>query len=293
MKKSHLFLGIIASLSLIAGATSCSSSSGSFTNKEKQNVEVLTGLKLLESSFVNSGAIKKAAVVGDTTEDEIAQLLPSIDALLNNGTLIDSKVENVETTINEVTYSFKETIKYKDSNLKDASYTLFYNKKTSTTKDLFEDFDDKFEKETRKVLNGVVLMEEETYYPFKSTTVEEKEGNEVEVERSFVINIDTTSYIRVEEENEKEGRETETEFSYLLVKNGRKELEYSISIENERNKFTEVEYELNGVEYEVSKAKRNGEEVYKVEKENRTGIEKTYYYKKITLEDGGVKFELI
>lgn len=290
MKKTNLLLGVFASLSIIAGATSCSSK-GNFTSKEKQNVEVLTGIKLLESSFGGTNAIKKAAVLGDTgVEEEIAQLLPSVDALLTNGTAISSKVEEVDTTVNEITYKFKETLNYKDSELKDASYTLFYNKTSISDKDSSED---KNEVETNEKLEGVVLMGENEYYPFKAISEHEQENDEVEFERSFVITIDETSYIKVEEENEKEGNETETEFSYLLVKNGKKELEYSISIENEGNNFNEVEYELNGIEYEVSKTKRDGTDVYKVEREGKHDQETTYYFKKTILEDGTIKFDRI
>lgn len=290
MKKTNLLLGVFASLSIIAGATSCSSKAN-FTSKEKQNVEVLTGIKLLESSFGGTNAIKKAAVLGDTgVEEEIAQLLPSVDALLTNGTAISSKVEEVDTTVNEITYKFKETLNYKDSELKDASYTLFYNKTSISDKDSSED---KNEVETNEKLEGVVLMGENEYYPFKAISEHEQENDEVEFERSFVITIDETSYIKVEEENEKEGNETETEFSYLLVKNGKKELEYSISIENEGNNFNEVEYELNGIEYEVSKTKRDGADVYKVEREGKHDQETTYYFKKTILEDGTIKFDRI
>ena len=108
----------------------------------------------------------------------------------------------------------------------------------------------------------------------------------------LTINIDSDTYVRVVEENEFEGRESEVEFSYTLVDNGRR-LNYSISIENERNQFDEVEYKLNGVEYEVTKVRKDGELVYRVEKKGRNEIEKVYYYKKIVLDDGNSKFERI
>ena len=90
----------------------------------------------------------------------------------------------------------------------------------------------------------------------------------------LTINIDSDTYVRVVEENEFEGRESEVEFSYTLVDNGRR-LNYSISIENERNQFDEVEYKLNGVEYEVTKVRKDGELVYRVEKKDAMRLKRS------------------
>lgn len=288
MKKINLLLGMATSLSLIAGITSCGGKGASLSDKAKLNVEMLTGIKLLETSLGGVSSIQRAANVNGA-EDDIAQLLPSIDALLNNGTVVNSKVEETQNEIEGVTYSFKEVITYKDSNLKDATYTLYYNKDGNSTAKLF-DFDD--EVTTYQKVTGVVEIEEKIYCPFVSKTVTEVEDDETETERFLTINIDEDTYVKVVEENEVEDNETEVEFSYTLVDNGER-LQYSISIENEGNQFNEVEYKLNGVEYEVTKVKKDGELVYKVEREAKNGSEKVYYYKKTVLEDGTSKFERI
>lgn len=117
-------------------------------------------------------------------------------------------------------------------------------------------------------------MESNNFYPFVSRSVTESEDNETETERVLTINIDSDTYVRVVEENEFEGRESEVEFSYTLVDNGRR-LNYSISIENERNQFDEVEYKLNGVEYEVTKVRKDGELVYRVEKKDAMRLKRS------------------
>lgn len=289
MKKLNLLIGAMASITLMSGITSCGGSrNSSLSDKAKQNVEILTGIKLLETSFSSGTKIQKVTNVNET-EDEIAQLLPSIDALLNNGTVIKTNIENVKNEINGVTYNFKEVMNYKDANLNDASYVLYYNK---TGKTISEPFDFDKEVTTYEKLEGVVEMESNNFYPFVSRSVTESEDNETETERVLTINIDSDTYVKVVEENEFEGRESEVEFSYTLVDNGRR-LNYSISIENESNQFDEIEYKLNGVEYEVTKVRKDGEIVYRVEKEGRNEIEKVYYYKKIVLDDGNSKFERI
>lgn len=289
MKKLNLLIGAMASITLMSGITSCGGSrNSSLSDKAKQNVEILTGIKLLETSFSSGTKIQEVTNVSET-EDEIAQLLPSIDALLNNGTIIKTNIENVKNEINGVTYNFKEVMNYKDANLNDASYVLYYNK---TGKTISEPFDFDKEVTTYEKLEGVVEMESNNFYPFVSRSVTESEDNETETERVLTINIDSDTYVKVVEENEFEGRESEVEFSYTLVDNGRR-LNYSISIENESNQFDEIEYKLNGVEYEVTKVRKDGEIVYRVEKEGRNEIEKVYYYKKIVLDDGNSKFERI
>lgn len=117
-------------------------------------------------------------------------------------------------------------------------------------------------------------MESNNFYPFVSRRVTESEDNETETEKVLTINIDSDTYVRVVEENEFEGRESEVEFSYTLVDNGRR-LNYSISIENERNQFDEVEYKLNGVEYEVTKVRKDGELVYRVEKKDAMRLKRS------------------
>lgn len=153
MKKVNLLVSMFGSLALIAGATSCSAlqgitgtNDGNFTTQEKQNVEALTGIKLLESTFGGNINVHRAAQIETTPEvdtTDIEKVLPSIDVLLNNGSIIESTITEEETIVNEVTYSFKEVITYKDAELKDATYTLVYNKESiANDKNDHEDHDD-------------------------------------------------------------------------------------------------------------------------------------------------------
>ena len=64
MKKINLLIGAIASITLMSGITSCGGSgNSSLSDKAKQNVEILTGIKLLETSFSSKTKIQKATNV--------------------------------------------------------------------------------------------------------------------------------------------------------------------------------------------------------------------------------------
>lgn len=261
------------------------------SSKNKENIEALTSITFLESAVgINHNSISKRKMInsGSQMYDEVKlqSILPTLDTLMNNGTTVKSNVEEVNTVINEITYSFKETLTFKDHNLEDASYTLIYNKNIGK-----EEIDEKSEKtESSELLSGYVVLTEEIKYPFESKSSTEQEKDEREEERYFHITIDENSYVLVEEENEIETNETETEFSYTFVKNGKVELEYSISIETEKDQFDEISYELDGIEYELKKVLNNGEELYKIEIENNNNEEVVVFYKKDVSEDGTTTF---
>lgn len=361
MKKVNLLVGLFGSLALIAGATSCSSltgtignQDGNFTAHEKQNVEALTGIKLLESTFSANPSIKKARNIEasetiDTTD--IEKVLPSIDVLLNNGSIIESTVTEEETIINEVTYSYKEVITYKDSELKDATYTLVYNKESfENNKDHDKDHDDdddershgesvrkaqnndtttenpanpdentdaevnpdanpeekptekpetkpeedkkpnKEEIETKEKLVGLVLLSETETYAFKAMNKTEIEEDEQESKRSFKIELNETSFIEVMEKSEVEEDEKETKFEYTFVQDGKVELNYALKIEDEKDELLEVTYEVNEIEYEVTKFVKEDKEIYKVEREDNKDHEETFFFTKIVNEDGTTSF---
>ena len=306
MKKLHLLIGAVSAFGIIAGATSCGSQDTTkpttqLSVKEKKNIETLTGVKLLQSALSTSTMRTMNCAYRAMNQDEIntkdiEDILPSIDALLNNGSVLNSTITEEDTIINDVTYKFKEEVTYKDSNLKDATYTLVYNKEVLTEKakengkeeNKEENKDQESEQSER--LDGYVFISTDEKYPFTSISESETEKNESEVERTFKVNINETSYVLVEEENEAEKNEAETEFEYTFVNNGKVELNYSISIENHKDGLKEVEYEKNGVEYEVKKTVRDNKEVFKVEREDANDEEAKFFFEKVIAEDGSVSF---
>lgn len=324
MKKVRLLVGLFGAITLMAGATSCEimkpttnpNGEPSFTTQEKNNVAALSSIKMVESAFSMPSsklAFKKTEAMPEASDEELQKILPTLDALLQNGLGIESIIEDVDTVIDEITYKTKETISFKDSLTGDNSYTLVYNK---TLLDLEVENDDDHEDERQNAaataetpaeptdkleenqeteesykLEGWVILSEEHKFKFTSLSEVETKANEKEEERFFHIEIDANSYVRVEQEHETEAKETETEFSYKLVNNGVTEVEYSISIENEKDKFTEIEYELNGVEYELSTVENNGEIIYKIEVEGRNDDETKVMYKKHVNEDGTITYK--
>lgn len=347
MKKTNLLVGLFGSLALIAGATSCEALRGNpnggnsnLTVQQKQNVEALTGIKLLESTLSNGSMIKRAAKIEENKEintEDIEKILPSIDVLLNNGSIIESSITEEDTIINEITYKFKEVINYKDSELKDASYTLVYNKEAiKDDKDHDDDDDDhdddKIKKandaaaeesenaspenpetnpdakpeatpetkpeenkpveeiETKEKLVGLVLLSETEHYTFEAMSETKIEKDEQESERTFKINLDETSFVKVSEESEIEENEKETKFAYTFVKDNKVELDYALEIEDEKDELTEVTYEVNGFEYEVKKVVKDEKELFKVEREDSKDNEETFFFEKVVNEDGTTSF---
>lgn len=289
MKKTKLFVTALMLTGVAPLATSCTFTKRVMTDVQKGNIEALTSITLLESTIQQNEVLAKRRMMQTAPvydEKDLEQILPTLDALLTNGSAINSTVEEVETTIDSTVYQYKETLSFKDHNLEDASYVLVYNQ--TDFKETTDEEDNEIE--TFKKLDGLVVLDENIRYSFTAVEEAEKEEDESEFERSFRIAIDDQSFILVQEENEVEQNENETEFSYLYVKNGVKELEYSISIENKNDRPSEISYELNGVEYEMKKVTVDGEERYKIEIENDKDQEAIAYYKKEIAEDGTVRF---
>lgn len=296
MKKLNLLLGTIGLATVAIGIASCEVVKGVNTKKEETptetqlvksstSVQALTGIKMLESNLGSPGLgkVSKAYAQSSLTVD-IENVLPTIDTLMNNGSEVESVVSEEQNDVNGTIYNFKETLTYKDLNLESKTYTIFYNKLNSMTK-VDED-------ETEVIDNyaGVIKLDETSIYEVSLITNSETEADEEETEREFKIKIDQTSYIKVEQEVEKELGKEEMGFSYTYVNQGRVVSEYSIEFENNAQGFSEVSYEVDGIEYEVKKVTRNNEELYLVEVEDDQDNEVKATYKKVTAEDGTVTF---
>ena len=303
MKKTNLFktalLGLTLGVISSCGGTTPSTNLGQDTNgdgvvsgnevsaKKVQTLQAVTSINLLNSLSDVSPVLMQNKLMArrDATAstEDIEKILPQLDVLLTNDALVTSTLEDVETTIGEETFEKKETITFKDSSLKDVTYTLVYNSRVHEERD-----DDEIEKIT--IMSGVVLIDETTTYKFVSHMEEENEDDENEKERNFKVQVDERSYVLVEESYEKEGRETESEFEYTFVNNGRKELEYSIEIENEKFE-NDIEFEINDREYEVEKfTDKDGKELYKVKIKEDDNFKELFIYEKVVDEAGNVSF---
>ena len=249
------------------------------TNSEAFLMQATSSLKLL--SNIDLGSARLSRSLNDTEINEIKEILPQLDLMLNNGTSFESSLASKENVIEGVTYQYEEVVTFKDSNLIDVTYTLIYNANT-------KEFKDDDEKVTVTTIEGVAKVDDVTYLPFVSITKTENEWDESETERTFKVNLNENSYVIVEESHEVEDDEIENEFEYTLINNGRKELEYSIEIEKEGFKDS-IEYEVNNKEYELT---RVGDEYYVKVKEGRNFVDYAKF-KKIINEDGSVIFELV
>ena len=249
------------------------------TNSEAFLMQATSSLKLL--SNIDLGSARLSRSLNDTEINEIKEILPQLDLMLNNGTSFESSLTSKENVIEGVTYQYEEVVTFKDSNLIDVTYTLIYNANT-------KEFKDDDEKVTITTIEGVAKVYDVTYLPFVSITKTENEWDESETERTFKVNLNETSYVIVEESHEVEDDEIENEFEYTLINNGRKELEYSIEIEKEGFKDS-IEYEVNNKEYELT---RVGDEYYVKVKEGKNFVDYAKF-KKIINEDGSVIFELV
>ena len=249
------------------------------TNSEAFLMQATSSLKLL--SNIDLGSARLSRSLNDTEINEIKEILPQLDLMLNNGTSFESSLTSKENVIEGVTYQYEEVVTFKDSNLIDVTYTLIYNANT-------KEFKDDDEKVTITTIEGVAKVDDATYLPFVSITKTENEWDESETERTFKVNLNENSYVIVEESHEVEDDEIENEFEYTLINNGRKELEYSIEIEKEGFKDS-IEYEVNNKEYELT---RVGDEYYVKIKEGRNFVDYAKF-KKIINEDGSVLFELV
>ncbi len=292
-----------------------SNSPSNITRRQSLDLKVASALKF--SSGV-SRMRRANTPMSDEEANKVLELLPTLDILMTNGNTYSSVITEEETLINNVTYSYKETLSYTDINLQSAEETLVYNiveKKVETEvddddddeedidddEDVDDDDDDDRnirrskdeEAEEYTKIEGYVIRGE-TYLPFVSMEEKFTEGNESESERTFILTLSTSSYVYIEEENESEDGEVENEFCYRLVENGITTLEYYLEIESLKdNSKSEIEYELNGVGYEIErKLNQAGNYVYEVKYQSETSEEEPVaeFEKVIDNETGLVTF---
>ena len=260
------------------------------TSKKENTFQATTSVSLL-NSINKTGALKSHNPVklskdfnSKSVQEDLTQVLPQLDLMMDNGFDISSNVEEVSTEIEDKTYTIKETVSYKNFDNETVTYSLIYNARSHEERD-----DDEIEKYT--YMEGYVLLNDANY-EFTSVMKNEQEWDEEEVERNFRINLNNNSYIFVESSMENEGNENEEEYEYTYIENGRKVIEYSIEIEKEGFKDS-IEIEYNEKEFEVSRTERDGKILFFVKLKEGRDYRDYLTYEKVIGDDGSVSYILL
>lgn len=260
------------------------------TSKKENTFQATTSVSLL-NSINKAGALKAHNPVklskdfnSQRVQEDLTQVLPQLDLMMDNGFDISSNVEEVTTEIEGKTYAVKETISYKNFDNEIVTYSLIYNARSHEERD-----DDEIERYT--YMEGYVLLSDANY-EFTSVMKNEQEWDEEEVERNFRINLNNNSYIFVESSMENEGNENEEEYEYTYIENGRKVIEYSIEIEKEGFKDS-IEIEYNEKEFEVSRTERDGKILFFVKLKEGRDYRDYLTYEKVIGDDGSVSYILL
>ena len=270
------------------------------TSKKENTFQATTSVSLL-NSINKAGALKAHNPVklskdfnSQSVQEDLAQVLPQLDLMMDNGFDISSNVEEVSTEIEDKTYTIKETVSYKNFDNETVTYSLIYNARSHEERD-----DDEIERYT--YMEGYVLLNDANY-EFTSVMKNEQEWDEEEVERNFRINLNNNSYIFVESSMENEGNENEEEYEYTYIENGeyeytyiengRKVIEYSIEIEKEGFKDS-IEIEYNEKEFEVSRTERDGKILFFVKLKEGRDYRDYLTYEKVIGDDGSVSYILL
>ena len=237
-------------------------------NNDLGNIQAISAMNLLKFTPTTSGPGSLISnfdfnvPITNEEKEEIKTMLPTLDLLMNEDKIYTSTVIEVNETINGATYQFKEELTYLDNSLNTSTFKLYYN---ITNEGRFE------RDEYFQTTAGIAMLDENRVYTFSSLSKKEiDDHNEIEIESNFKINTDTNSFILIETSSEEEWMESESELEFLFVENGRKTLNYSLSIENENGR-KKVGYEKDNKEFELFVKENNGETYYYVEYENEEG----------------------
>lgn len=220
-----LSLLLLASCSTTSTHSSQGSDGGTGSTKEDiANVFAFgaaTSIGLLSTLETTASAPMVKRAVDDALMQTIQTYLPTIEATLKGEEVL---TENTIVPSDRAEYSYKMTIRYKDINMQDSQFDMYYNEYR------VDDGDDYFEDEEEYRIDGILLIDGQEY---KMKGEREQERGESEL--TFFYYVGERSYVEVSQESER----GESEFEYEVVSNGRTIHEYSL--EREGN---EVELEL-------------------------------------------------
>lgn len=242
----------------------------------------LTDILLMENKAESTiKMVKKLNQESNNDElNNVLSILKQVDTLLSeNRKSFTSKIE----TINDGTYETKETISYIDQNNVEKTVELFYNTQYLEEKD-------EEEIETITINKGYLLTDGRQYNFISEKEIEEEKD---EIEKSNKIKVETglNSFIECqqsyEEETENNVIKKEEKYEYKIVENNKTINEYSISFETGKNNLSEIELEIDNVEYEIKEFSKNNKTYLSLEVE-KDDEEKEYIYE-ISLDENGEK----
>lgn len=262
--------------------TGCSTFDGQATFKNKANTTTYALTDILLSGNKTKPVLKMVRKLNqaDNELNNVLDILKQVDTLLSENR--NNFSSNVETLL-EGDYKTKETITYIDQNNSKKTIELLYNSQTINEVD--ED-----EKETKTINKGILLSDGAAYNFVSENEIEEEK---YEKENSNKIKIETgiNSYIvceqSFEEEIKKDVTIKEEKYEYKIVENNKTLNEYSISFETGKDNLTEIELEINDIEYEVKEFSKDNKQYLSLEVEN-SDDEKEYLYE-ISINDNGEK----
>lgn len=214
-------------------------------NQPKQSFKSMAQDSALSSiSMLNTGYTKglRRQALTDAQKTNLLSKLDLVDELLKGDTIKSEEVAIKEGDeyfgIYDVYYTL--TVNQIDGATED--YKFYYKETLEAPEIDEEDEKDEEEEEVSSNLDGVVILGEKTYTMHGEKEVS-KEGQEVEVEYSFVItDEETKEKVIVKHESETGGDENENEYSYARHDASGKLVEkVKIDFEQENN---ETEYSV-------------------------------------------------
>lgn len=262
--------------------TGCSTFDGQATSRSKVNTTTyaLTDILLNENKSKPVLQIVKKFNQSDSELNNVLDILKQVDTLLSENR--NNFSSNIETLL-EGEYKTKETITYIDQNNDIKTIELLYNSQTI-------DKVDEDEKET-KTINKGILLSDGTTYNFVSENEIEEEKDEKENSNKIKIETGINSYIvceqSFEEEIKKDVTIKEEKYEYKIVENNKTLNEYSISFETGKDNLTEIELEINNVEYEVKEFNKDNKQYLSLKVENND--DKKEYLYEISMNENGEK----
>ena len=194
------------------------------------------GLASLFSEGVSKMTSATPQALSTDLKQTIIDYLPSIEATLKGEEIL---TENLVQESDREEYQIKLVVQYKDINLDNRQFIMYYNETPVRDEDWRVDWDDHYDDEEECRIEGILVLEDQE---FEIRGEKEKENDELEV--SFWYYLDTDTYVQVSQERER----GESQFEYEVYNNRKKIHAYSLEQEN-----GEVELELlDGINHEYT-----------------------------------------
>lgn len=171
-------------------------------------------------------AAPSADGTADTVPEGLDRYMALVESLLSDGgfSVVSQPSDNLE-------YSEKMTVSYKDLAGNTLQYTMYYNQELIASETDRDDDDD--ETEETFAIRGVMEIDG-TFYAVEGSRENETEGNESESETKFRVTLSDASYMLVEQGYETEEGETEQEYSYSVYSGGALAERSTFSYEDEQ-----------------------------------------------------------